>query len=206
MGQAAGPLCDAGRVRRLELGVYVLLGAAIVASLVLTLVHAGQEVYDIPGYGVAIAVVAGVVAAVAIGVGWRATCGRVVALAAIGGALTVLGVLSLPPVLVVAAALLVLAVRTSRGEHATAAVVAGVLLGIALHVVALIALSPPLVDCATGSAGENVFLGLTSNAASGRGSADAAGTTSRGRARGETYEYTYSCRDGRLVDFELRNR
>ena len=69
----------------------MLLGAAIVAGLVLTLIHAGQEVYYIPGYGVAIAAGAGVIAVAAIGVGWRARRGRVVALAAIGGALTVLG-------------------------------------------------------------------------------------------------------------------
>lgn len=75
MGQAVGPLCDAGSVRRLELGVYVLLAAAIVAGLVLTLVRARQEVYYIPGYGVAIAAVAGIVAVAAIGVGWRARAG-----------------------------------------------------------------------------------------------------------------------------------
>jgi hypothetical protein len=60
-------------------------------------------------------------------------------------------------------------------------------------------------DCATGSAGENVFFGLASDAASGSGSAGADGTTSRGGARGENDEYTYTCRNGRLVEFELRH-
>jgi hypothetical protein len=193
-------------MRRLELGVYLLLGAVVAAGLVLTVVHASDEVYAIPGYGVGIAIAGAALAAAGIALGWRARCGRAVALAATAGALAILALLSFPPMLVLVAVLAVIAVRMARGSaNAGAALAGGAMLGAGLHVVALIALSPPLVDCASGQAGENVFLGLRSDRSSGNGSSSHSGTTS-GRLEGDDYVLTYSCRGAELVDFDLRRR
>jgi hypothetical protein len=193
-------------MRRLELGTYVLLGAVIAAGLALTIVHAGREVYAIPGYGIAIAAGAALIAAAGIALAWRARQGRVVALAAVAGALAVLALLSFVPLLVLVAVIAALAVRSARGEgNAAAALAGGAMLGLGLHVVALIALSPALVDCGDGSVGENVFLGLGSHAVSGTGSAGADGS-SRGRIHGETYDLSFACRGGELVEFDLRDR
>ena len=187
--------------------MYVLLAAATAAGLVLTVVHASDEVYAIPGYGVAIAAGAAVMAAAGIALGWRAKRGSAVALAATAGALAVLALLSFPPLLVLVAALAALAVRTARGAsaNATAATAGGALLGVGLHVVALIALSPPLVDCESGQAGENVFIGLGSNSTAVTGSSRGDGAT-RGRLEGDDYLLTYTCRGDELADFELRDR
>jgi hypothetical protein len=195
-------------MRRLELAAYVLLGAAIATGLVVTVLHAADEVYAIPGYGVAIAAVAAIAAAAGIALAWRSRRGRAVTLAALAGALAVLAVLSFPPLLVLVAALAAIAVRAagSPTRGATAAAIAGgALLGIGLHVVALVALSPPLVDCAGGRAGENVFLGLHSHASSGTGSSGGEGRT-RGRLRGDGYDLSYACRGDALVEFELQVR
>jgi hypothetical protein len=193
-------------VRRLELAAYVLLGALIAAALALTIVHASDEVYAIPGYGVVIAIGGAVMAAVGIALGWRARRGRATALAAVAGVFAVVSLLSFPPLLVLVVALTAIAVRTAHGGSGGAtAVSAGFALGIGLHIVALIALSPPLVDCAKGSAGENVFLGLGSDSGSGRSSSDGDGTT-RGRLEGDDYLLTYTCRGDELADFELRDR
>lgn len=193
-------------MRRLELAAYVLLGAALAGGLVLTLVHAHDEVYAIPGYGVAIAVAGAVAALAGIALGQRAHRGRVVALAAVAGALAVLAALSFAPLLVLVAVIAAVAVRSARGvANAAQAVAGGALLGIGLHVVTLIALSPALVDCESGSAGENVFLGLGSDSSTGSGSARGDGTTS-GRLQGDDYLLTYTCRGDDLTDFELRDR
>jgi hypothetical protein len=190
-------------MRRLELGLYVLVAAAIAAGLVLTVFHATEEVYAIPGYGVAVAIGATALAAAGIALGWRARCGRAVALAATAGALAVLALLSFPPLLVLVASLAAIAVRAARvSANTSAAVAGGAMLGIGLHVVALIALSPPLVDCDSGTAGENVFLGLRSDSSSGSGSSR--GDTTRGRLEGDDYVLTYTCRGADLVEFDLR--
>ncbi|HEV7808873.1 MAG TPA: hypothetical protein VGO80_23925 [Solirubrobacteraceae bacterium] len=195
-------------MRRLELAAYVLLATAIAAGLVVTVVHARDEVYAIPGYGVAIAAGGAVVAAAGIALAWRSRRGRAVTLAAVAGVLVVLAVLSFPPLLVLVAAIAAIAVRTARGAapgRAAAAIAGGTLLGIGLHVVALVALSPPLVDCASGRAGENVFLGLRSHSSTGTASSGGDGRT-RGRLRGDAYELSYACRGDDLVEFELRDR
>jgi hypothetical protein len=195
-------------MRRLELAAYVLLGAAIAAGLVVTVVHARDEVYAIPGYGVAIAAGAAVLAMSGIALAWRSRRGRAVTLAALAGALAVLALLSFPPLLVLVAVLAAVAVRAagSPTRGATAAAIAGgAMLGIGLHVVALVALSPPLVDCASGRAGENVFLGLRSHSSTGTGSSGGGGPT-RERLVGDGYELSYACRGDALVEFELRDR
>ena len=195
-------------MRRLELAAYVLLGAAIATGLVVTVVHAGDEVYAIPGYGVAIAAGAAVLAMTGIALAWRSRRGRAVTLAALASALAVLALLSFPPLLVLVAAIAALAVRSAShqtGGQAPQAIAGGAMLGIGLHVVALIALSPPLVDCESGKAGENVFLGLGSDHGTGSASSRGDGTT-RGALTGDDYELAYTCRGDELVEFDLDTR
>lgn len=187
---------------------YTLLATALVVGLALTLLHAGQDVYYIPGYGVGIALAAFVLASVGAGLGWRSGRPGIVALTLLAVALGVIGFLSILSIgillLAVSLALFVVAARLPRGRHHAAATGAGVLLGLGVPVLALISLSPPLVDCEASSSGENIFLGLESNSASGSVSAD--GRTDRGRAEGGTYRYSYTCRNGKLVQFDFRHR
>ena len=189
---------------------YLLLAAACVAGLTRTLLHAGQDVYYIPRYGVGIALAAFLVAVTGIGLGWRSGRPGSVALTMLGVVVAVAAAVSFGILLLlVVLALWVLVSRASRERREASATAAGVLVGLGMFVLALIALSPPLVDCAKGSAGENAFLGHGSNAAAGSsfsGSGSANGRTNRGRAQGETYVYSYTCRDGKLVQFALRRR
>lgn len=185
---------------------YVLLGSAVVVGVVLTLAHARQDVYYIPLYGVGIALGAFVVAAAGIVLGWRSGRFGRVALTMLGVAVGLLGVVSLPILLPALVLVLALLAAATRGSAEAAATGAGVLVGLGACVLALVALSPPLVDCADGSAGENVFMGIASNSASGSGSDSADGRTHRGRAQGDTYAYTYTCRDGKLAQFSIQKR
>lgn len=187
---------------------YVLLTVALVGGLARVLLHAGQDEYYIPSYGVGIAVAAFLVAAVGAALGWRSgRFGSVVltmlgVMAAIGSVVS-FGILLLLVVLAIG----VLVTRAPWGAPDASVIAAGGLLGLGVFVLALLALSPPLVDCAEGSAGENVFLGLESNSSASSGaSASAQGHVNRGRAEGETYVYSYECRDGELVSFALRRR
>jgi hypothetical protein len=78
-------------------------------------------------------------------------------------------------------------------------------------VLVVVAMAGPLVDCDVNgvTSGENVFLGLGTGGGGDASSASAAGDTSgrfSGRAEGAGYDYSYVCRDGRLVKFDLRWR
>jgi len=193
--------------RHAGLTACVLFGAALVVGLVQTLVHAGQDVYYIPHYGVGLAAGAFVVAVAGIALGWRSGRFGRVALTMLGVVVAIVGVVSFGVLmLALVMAFSVLVARASRGRRDATATAAGVLLGLGVFVLALVALSPPLVDCADGSAGENMFLGFGSNSASGSGSVSADGQTNRGRAQGETYVYSYTCRNGKLVQFAIRYR
>jgi hypothetical protein len=186
---------------------YVVLAVALVVGLVRVLLHAGQDVYYIPLYGVGIAVAAFVVAVMGIALGWRSGRFGSVVLTMLGVVVAVAAVVSFGILLLlVVLAIWVLVTRAPWGTRDASAMAAGGLLGLGVFVLALLALSPPLVDCADGSAGENVFLGLESNSSAGSVSASANGQVNRGRAEGETYAYSYECRDAKLVKFALRRR
>ena len=186
---------------------YVLLAVALVGGLARVLLHAGQDVYYIPLYGVGIAVAAFLVAAVGAALGWRSGRFGSVVLTMLGVVVAVAAVISCGILLLfVVLAIGVLVTRARWGTLDASAIAAGGLLGLGVFVLALLALSPPLVDCAEGSAGENVFLGLESNSSARSGSASANGHVNRGSAVGETYAYSYECRDGELVSFALRRR
>jgi hypothetical protein len=71
-------------------------------------------------------------------------------------------------------------------------------------VLAVIALAGPLVDCESGQAGENVFLGLQSDSGSSSASISPDGSSS-GRMSGDGYSYEYACRGGELVRFDMED-
>lgn len=185
--------------------------AAVVGAIVLGVVvldHAGDAVYGIPRWGVVMTValmgssaVGGAVLAWSRQVGF----GAVVLSAAATGALGILAVFSFGLLALLAATGLLAwaASGTWAGARNTRAAVGAVLAGAPLPVLVVLAASGPLVDCqADGvTAGENVFLGVGSSGGSATATAD--GT---GRVEGGSYEYSYTCRDGTLVRFELRWR
>jgi hypothetical protein len=183
---------------------------------VLTIDRASEEVYGIPGWGVALTAV--LLSLVVVGCGliaWsRQLAFSAVVLAGVAfGVLGLLAILSFGVLaLLVAAALLGWARSDSwssarRGRAAAGAVLAGA----PLPVLVVVAMAGPLVDCDVNgvTSGENVFLALGSarggDVSSASAASDASGTFS-GRAEGPGYEYSYVCRDGSLVKFDLHRR
>lgn len=190
---------------------FTLLGAGVTLALAVTLGHARQEVFYIPAYGVVIAAGAFVLAAIGLALSWRSRRYGVVTLTMLAVALGMLGVLAIFSigVLLLAGSLVlffVVAAKLPGGPNRTQAAAGGVLLGLGLPALALMSLSPPLVDCQSGSSGENIFLGFESDSAAASASLSADGRTETGRAQGDTYEYAYRCRDGKLARFDLRRR
>jgi hypothetical protein len=189
---------------------FTLLGTALVLGLVTTLLHARQEVFYIPAYGVGIAVGAFVLAAMGLGLSWRSSrfgLATFTMLAVVLGVVGVLAILSIGILLLaVSLALFLVLGKLPRGAHRTAAAAGGVLLGLGVPPIALMSFLPPLVDCRDGSSGENMFLGFESNSGGGSSSVSADGRRASGRAHGDTFEYAYECRDGKLVRFDFRRR
>ena len=189
---------------------FALLGAALVLGFVTTLLHARREEFYIPAYGVGIAAGAFAVAAAGMALSWRSRRFGLATLTMLAVALGVMGFLAILsigiPLLAASLALFVVAARLPPGSPRAAASAGGVLLGLGVPPLALIALSPPVVDCKRDSNGENVFLGFESDSGGGSASMSADGRSSSGRAYGDTYEYAYECHDGRLVRFDFRRR
>jgi hypothetical protein len=179
---------------------------------VLTIDRASEEVYGIPGWGVALTAV--LLSLVVVGCGLIAWSRQLAFSAVVAfGVLGLLAILSFGVLaLLVAAALLGWARSDSwssarRGRAAAGAVLAGA----PLPVLVVVAMAGPLVDCDVNgvTSGENVFLALGSarggDVSSASAASDASGTFS-GRAEGPGYEYSYVCRDGSLVKFDLHRR
>ena len=190
---------------------FTLLAAGLVLGLAITILHARQEVFYIPTYGIGIAAGAFVLAAMGLALSWRSRRFGLAALTMLAVALGVMGVLAIFSIglllLAVSLALFfVLAAKLPGGANRAPATAGGVLLGLGVPVLALISLSQPLVDCQSGSSGENIFLGFESDSAAASASLSPDGRTETGRAQGETYEYAYRCRDGKLAQFDLRRR
>jgi hypothetical protein len=186
--------------------VVIVVGGAA-AGLAVTLIHAGDEVYGLPWWAVALAV-AGFVAVVAGGVLlWRSGAAGRGLLAALAVALGLVGLVAIFSigVLLLAAAALVAVLLATRLRPTTRTVRAGALVGVGLPLIALTALSDPLVDCESGRSGENVFLGLGSDESSAEGASFPDGR-SFGRSEGDGYAYEYECREGELVRFDFRDR
>ncbi|HEV2814854.1 MAG TPA: hypothetical protein VGW10_16480 [Solirubrobacteraceae bacterium] len=188
----------------------VVFLAALAAGLALTIDHAGEAIYNLPGYAVGIAIAVAAIAVAGAALVWRSrdvwsgVGAAVVAALTVGG---LLAILSIGLVLLALAAALgvLLATRAPAGPRRGLALAGGALVGVALPLVALTALSGPLVDCAGGSSGENFFMGLESSSGSSSATVDVDGNAS-GRATGDSYEYEYECRGDRLVRFDLRER
>ncbi len=190
-----------------------LLGAGLILALAATIVHARQEVFYIPAYGVGIAAGAFCVAVIGLGLSWRSRRFGLAVLTMLAVALGVIGVLSILSIGIVLLAIsfglgLVVATRLAADRDGRAAAAGGILLGVGGPVLAVIAMSGPVVECKRGAVreGQNIFLGLESSSGGGGASMSPDGRTTSGRSRGETYEYTYRCQDGELADFEFRDR
>jgi hypothetical protein len=204
---------SASRARGALLAVPVLAGAVYCGAVVVD--HASKAVYAVPGWGVAVTVVLLCLSLVGCGlVAWSRQPGFS-AVVLSGVALGVLGLLAITSIgmfaLLLACALLGWAglggwSGAGRGQAAVGAVLAGA----PLPLLVIFAIAGPLVTCDRDgvTSGENVFLGLESSGGSGSVSSDgAAGDATgafQGRSEGSGYDYSYVCRDGRLVHFDLR--
>ncbi len=190
-----------------------LLGAGLAFAFATTVVHAREEVFYIPAYGVGIAAGAFCVAVIGLVLSWRSRRVGLAVLTMLAVALGVIGVLAILSIgillLAVSLALgAVVATRLAADGSGRAAAAGGVLLGLGAPVLAVIAMSGPLVECELGGAraGQNLFLGFESGSSGGGAAISPDGRTASGRSHGETYDYTYRCQDGKLVDFDFRHR
>ena len=193
----------------------LVLGSATYFGVV-TIDRASDAVYGIPGWGVALTAL--LLSLVVIGCGliaWsRQPAFGAVALAGVAfGVLGLLAILSFGVLALLVAGGLLASAGSGRwsGARRGRAAAGAVLAGAPLPVLVVFALAGPLVDCDVNGAtsGENVFLTLGSargaDASSGRAASGASGTFS-GRAEGPGYDYSYVCRDGSLVKFDLHRR
>lgn len=193
----------------------VLAGTLYVATLVF--VHATEDVYGIPPWGVAATVVLVLVALVGAGLMLWSRQAGLSAIVFVAVALGVFGVLAILSIgiaaLLAAGGLVALAVtREWPGQRTMQAFAGAVLAGAALPILIVFALAGPLVTCDTNgaSSGENLFMGLLSGTGStsisSGGSTTSPDGTATGHSEGSGYAYSFACRDGKLVRFSLRWR
>jgi hypothetical protein len=173
-------------------------------------------VYGIPGWGVTMTLV--LMSLVLVGsvlIAWsRQPAFTAVVLAGVAlGVLGLLAILSFGVVALLVAGGLLGWACSSRwsGARSGRAAAGAVLAGAPLPILAVFAMAGPLVDCDIDgvTSGENVFLGRGSADGNGVSSASAAGVANgafSGHAEGPGYDYSYVCRGGRLVKFDLRWR
>lgn len=178
-----------------------------------TIVHSRQEIFYIPAYGVGIAAGAFCLALLGLALSWRSRGFGLALVTMLAVALGVIGVLTILSIGVVLLAISlalgsVAATRLTVDGSGRAAAAGGALLGLGVPVLAVVAMSGPLVECELGGARVqgNLFLGFESGSGGGEGAGSPDGRTSSGSTHGETYEYTYRCQDGKLVDFDFRHR
>ena len=196
---------------RLGLGVIV---ATAVASAAAVAVHAGEPVYAIPGWGIALSValavatVAGALLAARSG-----SPGYAIALTP-AFALASFGVLAIFSVGLLALGLAAyVAVRAQARQHASAprpprAVAGACLAGAPLPLLILLALSGPVVSCSENStgSGENIFMSLAAirQAESVGESESSAGPGSNsGFAEGPGYAYSFECQGDEVTAFQI---
>jgi hypothetical protein len=198
----------------------VVVAAAVlgaVGAAILVASHADETVYAIPGWGVTIAVgLAAVSLAGCAVIAWsrNAGVGALMLGAAATGAFGLLAIASVGLLILLAATgLLVFAIRAAATDpQGGRALAGGALAGLPLALLAVMALSGPVVECAENGAGagENIFMTMASvggdGVSTGESTSSAAVDTSGGEASGASYEYSYKCAGGKLVDFDLRWR
>jgi hypothetical protein len=197
--------------RSFAIGVLASIGLGAALATAVFLDHGREEIYAIPGWALVLGVaLAG--AAIAGCVVAATSDHPVFALAALlTVALTVAGVVSIFSVglllLALAAGVAVVAARMAQSSQAT---IGAVLVGFAVPLLALFALSGPVVECGHdgSSSGENLFMAFGSGSDSGSSGtvASAPGGDGSGSASGPGYAYTFECRDSELVAFELHWR
>jgi hypothetical protein len=208
-------VCVSPRTLKGALVALPVIGGALVATAVV-LDHAGQDVYGIPGWGVGVTIALS--SLVLLGAGailWsrQPALSAVVLVGAALGAFGVVAMLSIGPFALIPAGGLLWWASAHRwtGPHRTRATVGAALAGAPLPVLVVFAMAGPLVECAANgsSSGENVFMALGSSGGSGTSVATSSSSldaTAGGHASGDGYEYSYECRDGRLVRFALRRQ
>lgn len=192
-----------------------VLAGALYSSLIV-FDHAGEDVYGIPARGVAATIVLLVLTLLGAGVIlWSRQAGlsAVVLAAAALGAFGVLAIFSVGLLALLASCALLAWATAHRwsGRRRSQATVGAVLAGAPLPLLVLFAAAGPLVKCeANGSsAGENAFTASRSTGGSSVSSGSATSApdgTGSGHVKGAGYEYSYECRDGRLVRFDIRRR
>jgi hypothetical protein len=194
-----------------------LVAAAAAAAVALcggtVLAHAGQDVYAIPDWGRTLTMVLlalGVAGAAVVAWARQAQHSAAVLVIAALGVFGLLAIFSVGiVVLAVAAGLLALTLgRDWTGPRRGAAAAGAVLAGGVLPLLLLLALSDPVVDCGPEGtrAGENLFMALGGDETASAAMDSPDGGIETGGSRGENYEYDFTCRDGRLVEFDLRWR
>jgi hypothetical protein len=193
---------------RTALLVTVVLVAALGLGAV-TLGRASDDVYGIPGWGVAATLVLVALAVAGCALIARARQPAFSAAILVGTALAVLGMLAILSfgLLALVVAALVLAWAGTRQHRSGRAAAGAMLAGAALPVLFVFVLSGPLVDCDPDgvTSGENLFMAGTSGSGASTGWGDEEETFT-GTQRGDDYDYSYTCRGGELVSFELRRR
>jgi hypothetical protein len=206
---------SASRARGALVAVPVLAGAVYCAAVVVD--HASKAVYAVPGWGLAMTVVLLCLALVGCGLVVMSRRPGFSAVVLAGVALGVLGLLAITSIgmfaLLLACALLGWAGFDGwHGDGRGQAAVGAMLAGAPLPLLVIFAIAGPLVDCDRNgvTSGENFFVSLKSSggsasAWSGSATSDTTGAFN-GRSAGSGYEYSYVCRDGRLVHFDLRWR
>jgi hypothetical protein len=194
-----GPAARRSGIAGAVLLMALVLGSAIYFG-VLTIDRASEEVYGIPGWGVALTAV--LLSLVVVGCGliaWsrRPAFGAVVLAGVALGVLGLLAILSFGVLALLVAGGLLGWARSGRWSSARRgrAAAGAVLAGGALPVLVVVAMAGPLVDCDVNdvTTGENVFLGLGTGGGGDASSASAAGDTSgrfSGRAEGAGYDYS----------------
>jgi hypothetical protein len=188
-----------------------LVGAAVVAGVVVltleTVRHARQPVYELPVLAVVTVCVAAVIAiggAVAL---MLAREPGVAVLSALATLLFVFGLLALASVgallLLASVTIVVLMARRWRAHGDASAVVSGGIASLALAVVLVVSSQPPIVDCLDHGVqtSSRAWWGAGRGGPhSGFGSSTPDGTVSGSITTGSR-NYSYTCRDGRLVTF-----
>lgn len=182
-----------------------MAAAGIVLSgwlLATVLRHGGEDVYDLPGWAVALGAGAAAVAAI----GWMViirTSGWTGAAVAVVGAFTVasVGVMPVVGVLAFVGGMVWMAGAVQRRPDRRG-LAGGLLVAVGLPVAALVATDGPIVRCRDDgvSTSSSLFRGNDSNTGSGTASDD--GVTDGSVTAGDR-TYTYRCAGNRLARFEV---
>jgi hypothetical protein len=183
----------------------LVAAAGIVLSgwvLATVLRHSGQEVYDLPGWAVALGAGAALVAAV----GWMVvirTSGWTGVAVAVVGAFTVasVGVMPIIGVLAFVGGMVWMAGAVQRRPDRRG-LAGGLLVAVGLPVAALVATDGPIVRCRDDGVSTSSSLFRGNDSSTGSGTSSEGGVTD-GSIRSGDRTYTYRCAGDRLVRFEV---